>query len=762
MVSLRLGLDVTCDKVVRILGLKSSSIEKVISNVLVNFYGLKPSTVLYGEKFCSFCVKAALPDLESLMKIPLMLTASCLVWNEEYDTSNKNEIYQEDRWYFYSNMSYLNESDPAAFYFMTFFYLKLEEITITRAENKHGIVKSFLVEKRQKPERSLYVPNILLGFQQIIDFNEILKPVGRLALQDLVSDEPHLVFPRNKLEREISHSTVELALKAGILSQTKAPGLSYQQRVSLSFYHKSIQEFIAALYMTCGGTEALTSFRTHCNTVDKVMELSNMIMFVFGLDPVVGCQMSEVITHVPDNDNNIIQYRGGNRANARRVKELYNMQCKWFHEMKQNLSYTHNTDHTPTLHVTDVYPYKYYCDNVRVASELVSMQDNSIVSVYLDVEHPTNSIIQHLPSCKHLTALYIKNSKEMQDRELLTEVLPQLVQLQCVEYSNYALTYREYLENHDMKGSPADTAVVRAVQHLQALRHIELQEITLIDTVTLPPQVETVTLWGVQRADLILPSLWHCSRLIHLELFDITLTDTVKLPPQLQEVKLVCVHPTHFILPSLLSCQNITSLQIELRLNTTQDYEVLASVLPKLKHLQYIHYSGFPDGHAAVVSALQHLTQLRHIKLLRIDLGDAGTLLVTPHMTQLQKVELMSVEMSARTWTEFVSSLQHATRLTLIKLSSIDLGDAGTLLLTRYMTQLQKVELSTFNMSARRWAEFVSSLLSVQNTIHVTLEHTNIDDDTLKTILSSQHFTVTAEKRLGNNSLKSIKFYTVQ
>ena len=744
MVSLRLGLDSTCDKVVRMLGLKSSSIEKVISNVLVHFYGLNPSTALYEEKYNSFCEKAALPDLESLMKIPLMLTASCLVWNDEDDTSDEKAI------------------DQAASYFMTFFYLKLEEITITRAENKHGIVKSFLVEKRQKPERSMYVPNILLVFQQIIDFIEILKPIGRLALQDLMSEEPHLVFPRNKIERDIGHSTVELALKTGILSQTKAPGLSYQQRVSLSFYHKSIQEFIAALYMTCGGTEALTSFRIHCNTVDNVMELSNMIMFVFGLDPVVGCQMSEVITHVSGNDDNIIQYRGRNEAYTDRleyrVEELYKMQCKWFREMKQNLSYTHNTDPTPTLRVTDVYLHDSWTGNVsvddlNVASDLVSMEDNSIVSVYLDdVEYPIHSIIQHLPNCKHLTALYIWNIKDTQDKELLTDVLPQLVQLQCVEYS---------YPRRGLYHTRADTAVVRAVQHLQALRHIELRDITLIDTVTLLPQLETVKLYQVEPAHLILPSLWHCSRLKYLELQDITLTDTVKLPPQLQEIKLEWVQHTHFILRSLPGCYHITSLHIDLRLNT-KDCEVLASVLPQLKHLQYIHYNCSSSGEVAVVSALQHLTQLRHIELLFIDLGDVGTLVVTPHMTQLQKVELREVKMSARRWTEFVSSVQHATQLTHIKMSSINLGDAGTLLVTRHMTQLQKVELRDVKMSARRWTEFVSSLLSVQHTVHVTLWESNIDDDTLRTIHSSQHFTVTSEERRWLKIFVSIEFHTVQ
>ena len=139
--------------------------------------------------------------------------------------------------------------------------------------------------------------------------------------------------------------------------------------------------------------------------------------------------------------------------------------------MKQNLSYTHNTDHTPTLHVTDVYLLNiglYYVnvEDVRVASELVSMVDNSIVSMYLvEVGHPVHSIIQHLPGCKHLTTLHIMNITDTKDRELLAEVLPQLVQLQRVGYG--------YIE--DKERSPADTAVVRAVQHLPALKYLRIE-----------------------------------------------------------------------------------------------------------------------------------------------------------------------------------------------------------------------------------------------------------------------------------------------
>ena len=117
-------------------------------------------------------------------------------------------------------------------------------------------------------------------------------------------------------------------------------------------------------------------------------------------------------------------------------------------------------------------------------------------------------------------------------------------------------------------------------------------------------------------------------------------------------------------------------------------------------------------------SSLQHATQLTHIDLRCIDLGDAGTLLVKPNMTQLQKVVLYDVKMSGRRWTEFVASLQHATQLTRIELHLID---DGKLLVTHHMTQLQEVELSNVKMSAGRWAKFISSLLTVQHTVHVTL-----------------------------------------
>ena len=578
MVNLQLGLDNMHDKVVQILGLKGTSVEAVISNVLIHFYGLEVSSPLYEKQLERFCLYAKLPLLESLMKIPLMLSAACLIWSEEDDISMENFNKEQ--------------------YFMTFFYLKLIELMISRAEIKNTSVSSFLSRKRESSNITL--PSILSEFSHIVDFFDVITPVGKLALKDLVSEETHLVFPKYKLERDIGQTLVEHALKTGILTQAKAPGLSYQQRVSVNFFHKSIQEFMAALVLSCGEEEALNLFCIHCRPISKVMELSNMIMFVCGLNPAFGTRLSEHVKFVMNTDADIIQYRDALvktdmnfdiSEGKEKVRELYKMQSRFFTEMKSSLAHTRDKKDSQNVHAPDLYlDMKSGFEEIDMTKELVGVENNEILSVCLRWGNHKNRddihIMQHLPNCKNLASLLIGRNSMSNYTVVLQHTLQKLIQLKC----------------------------------------LQLRDIYLTDTVALNdiPKLQTVTLTLLKPEHLILPSLWLCSQLKHVKLGYITLSDSVTLQnmPLLDTLALQRVRCAHFMLISLPGCANLTSLDI-VSLRSMKDRVVLARVLPRLIHLQHIKYHVVTPqrerydfaGDVAVVIALKQLSELQSIEI---------------------------------------------------------------------------------------------------------------------------------------------------
>ena len=149
-------------------------------------------------------------------------------------------------------------------------------------------------------------PPILSHFDRIIDFVEVFESIGKLFLESSVK-ETNIVFPKGRLYRDIRSHVLDLALKAGVLVSINLLALLMKKLYKLCKLHKSIQDFITA----CGNEEAIASFRTHYITVDKVMELSHMIMFMCGLAPVVGCQLSELsVKNVINIDARHTQYRG--------------------------------------------------------------------------------------------------------------------------------------------------------------------------------------------------------------------------------------------------------------------------------------------------------------------------------------------------------------------------------------------------------------------------------------------------------------------
>ena len=196
------------------------------------------------------------------------------------------------------------------------------------------------------------MPIILRKFPHLCHCIDMLLSFCKLAFTDLVSADTKLVFNKGQLERQLGKSHVDLAHRLGLISQAKLRGKYPQPNVSVSFYHKSGQELLAAMYMTCGNGDAVMSFCGYCSKLEKVMETANITKFVVGLDPSLGCRICEHITNIVTSDPAITEYRrtldGGGR-----VKQLYRTQCEWYRELTHVR--TGDTSPPPSLHVTDIY-----------------------------------------------------------------------------------------------------------------------------------------------------------------------------------------------------------------------------------------------------------------------------------------------------------------------------------------------------------------------------------------------------------------------
>ena len=416
------------DHIVTVSGLSPYSVAQVIETILIRFYGLKGKALKL--RFLAYCEKVTDDIIEGIMRMPMMLIAACHLWHKEEVVGSNKSLGSEQS------------------FSKTHLYLSLLDLMIqnaARKQSKQGnmeqnLTASLLSDRKNYPSYCPELPEILKIFKHASHYIDMLLPFCELAFTDLMSAETKLVFHKGQLERKLGKSKVDLAHRLGLISQAKVRSdIGCPQNVSVSFYHKSVQELLAAMYMTCGNPEAVTSFCEYCSTLEKVMETANITMFVMGLDPSLGCRICEHITNIVNNDRCIIEYRRTLDAyHWDRVTQLYRAQCEWYRELTHNRTVTGDTSPPPSLHVTDIYlDINNDRDTVRLTGELMSANLSHIVSVTLwDVDYPLHGVIQLLPQCPNLSALFIC----MNNMNIIMSVIPRLTQLTTVRYEGHFLS----------------------------------------------------------------------------------------------------------------------------------------------------------------------------------------------------------------------------------------------------------------------------------------------------------------------------------
>ena len=460
------------DKIVHILGILPSSEVKVIEYVLGNFYKLTKETQEFKLKFERYSLRVKSSNLASLVKIPMMLTACCCMWYEE-DCHSEESNDGEGQ----SSIDF-----PSAQTSMTHTYLSLVDSMIRRAAEKSDL-RSLVTQAHPSTERQ--VPKALTKFRYIHSFLDTLLPLCRLAYTDLISDETKLVFQKDELEDKIGRSLVQQALKVGLISQSKAPGRFHQQNVSINFYHKTVQEFMAAIHLTCTDTD---DKRSYCTSLDKVMEVNNILTFMIGMNPSSCCGVSKHVMNIANVDADIQQYRRTLfEVDDDRVEQLYQAQCGWYKEATYCQALTGDTSPPPILYVSDIC-LDNKTDNVtvRLTEEVMCGNLDYIASATLVcVQHPLQRVLKHLPQCPHLSTLIISYMRNKEDNDQLLSVIPHLTQLDNIEYYGAASVTAADTDDDVNDVLPVydevDVKIVKAILQLTQLKCIRLLWVDLGD-----------------------------------------------------------------------------------------------------------------------------------------------------------------------------------------------------------------------------------------------------------------------------------------
>ena len=213
-------------------------------------------------------------------------------------------------------------------------------------------------------------------------------------------------------------------------------------------------------------------------SLDKVMNVANIIMFIMGLDPSVCSSVSKHVMDIANADPEK-QYRWRGRGSDR-VLHLYRTQCEWYRELTHVRTVTGDTSSPPSLHVTDIYLDLHSdSDTVRLTGDLMSANRDIIVSMTLGrVRHPLHTVLTYLLQCPHLSMLYITYMRNKEDMDLLVSIIPRLTQLDFMQYVGAAeyttrdtgVAWQDILPVYDV----TDMKVVKATLQLTQITSIGL------------------------------------------------------------------------------------------------------------------------------------------------------------------------------------------------------------------------------------------------------------------------------------------------
>ena len=237
------------------------------------------------EKTCdAFLAEICKREMTEIMKFPIMLIFAIDMWVQ-------NESLPKSVCLCYINMIDLAISRSAR---------KLEEADIYNTKMSVDNLLDIYSESAK------FLPNTISKFARLRQHAGLLLSLGHMAFDLLQSKEHTLLFQRDVCDNysilELKGS-LEYCLDLGLLIKMESTMKGIKQKENFQFWHKSFQEFFAALWLSSKQTEdeSLESRNLDCsiNKIDEFINNTVLIQFLCGLCPEAGVNFW---THIAQND----------------------------------------------------------------------------------------------------------------------------------------------------------------------------------------------------------------------------------------------------------------------------------------------------------------------------------------------------------------------------------------------------------------------------------------------------------------------------
>ena len=176
-------------------------------------------------------------------------------------------------------------------------YLCLLQITGSSLKEKvtdlfHSIIKLSLGRHRLK-NMKVAAADVKVN---LIEFENEILSLGKLAYTGLANANTRTVFSKE----EVIQSGGEAILDMGILQKSRSQD-PLSPSCQFTFGHKSIQEFMAAIYIS-NSESAFNHFCKYLDSLIKVYDSQLFVTFVCGINPSYGQQLIERIQYISNTD----------------------------------------------------------------------------------------------------------------------------------------------------------------------------------------------------------------------------------------------------------------------------------------------------------------------------------------------------------------------------------------------------------------------------------------------------------------------------